>query len=101
MATNRSSFEKLQRARAKKAKADAKRRKRQGLEPEPGDTYLPSGDDTGEDPGHGGLAVGDDLPADVLLQMVSKLHEDFEAERIDFDTFEERKQELMARLTVE
>ena len=33
--------------------------------------------------------------------LVEELHADFEAKRIDFDTFEERKMELFARITVD
>ena len=36
-----------------------------------------------------------------FLRLVEELHADFEAKRIDFDTFEERKMELFARITVD
>ncbi len=91
MGASRTSFEKLQRDRAKKARADAKRVKRldrDGLPEEPGElTDLPP--------------EGEEIAPDVLLQMVAELHQAFENEDIDFDEFEERKTELFARLTVD
>lgn len=40
-------------------------------------------------------------PQDVVIGKLAALHEAFDAERIDFDTFEEQKQELMAQLRVD
>ncbi|MFM7067881.1 MAG: hypothetical protein ACKOYM_00325 [Actinomycetes bacterium] len=79
----------MQRDRAKKAKAAAKREKRLDKDPEliVGDVELPP--------------EGEEIAPDVLLAMVAQLHEQFEAEEIDFDEFEERKTELFARLTVD
>lgn len=104
MGANRTSFAKLQRDRAKKAKAEAKRARRQGKEM-PGSVAV---DDEQDD-----VVVDDDpttvdeidelaeiSPAD-LLSMVETLHQQFESKAIDFDEFEERKAALMARLTVD
>ena len=93
MGASRTSFAKLQRDRAKKAKAAAKRDRRitgeDGFEVEEESTDIEA------------LPEGEDLSADQLLQLVEELHADFEAKRIDFDTFEERKMELFARITVD
>lgn len=89
MGASRTSFEKLQRDRAKKAKAAAKRDKRldKDVEGEEVEVELPP--------------EGEEIAPDVLLAMVAQLHEQFEAEEIDFEEFEERKTELFARLTVD
>jgi hypothetical protein len=91
MAAQRTSFEKLQRDRAKKAKAAAKREKR--LEKGTGEeeeTELPPLDDT----------IGE-LSAAELLQRVEDLHRRFEDKKISFEDFEEQKAELMARISVD
>lgn len=92
MGASRTSFAKLQRDRAKKAKAAAKRERRLTGESEIVDEPVT---DVAE------LPEGEDLSADQLLRLVEELHADFEAKRIDFDTFEERKMELFARITVD
>ena len=90
MAASRTTFEKLQRDRAKQAKAAAKRAKR--LEkPEEAE------DDTPVDV----ASMGEDLSAAQLLDLVEKLHKQFDDEIISFEEFEDQKIELMARLTVE
>lgn len=94
MGASRTSFAKLQRDRAKKAKAAAKRERRLDK-----DAELPEGEDTSVEVVE--LPEGEDLSADQLLRLVEELHADFEAKRIDFDTFEERKMELFARITVD
>ncbi len=93
MGASRTSFAKLQRDRAKKAKAAAKRERRLTGETEV-DTEETSTDVES-------LPEGEELSADQLLRLVEELHADFEAKRIDFDTFEERKMELFARITVD
>ena len=91
MGASRTSFEKLQRDRAKKARAAAKRERRQdrdGVAGEPTElTDLPP--------------EGEEIAPDVLLQMVAELHQAFDDGDIDFEEFEERKTELFARLTVD
>jgi hypothetical protein len=91
MGAQRSSFAKLQRDRAKKAKAAAKREKRLERDdsPETEETAapLPSG--------------GGELSAAELLDLVERLHKQYESKAIDLDTFEEQKAELMARLPID
>ncbi len=90
MGASRTSFAKLQRDRAKKAKAQAKRERRLEKDVEGTDEdeafELPEGEE--------------ELTAEELLVLVEQLHADFEAKRIDFDEFEERKTELFARISV-
>jgi hypothetical protein len=96
MGASRTSFAKLQRDRAKKAKAAAKRERRLDKDGEP----IESEDAEGLE----GVEVvddGEEISADQLLKMVEELHADFEAKRIDFETFEERKTELFARISVD
>lgn len=92
MAAQRTSFEKLQRDRAKKARRAAKLEKRlqKGTE-EPSDelTELPP-------PGEGG-----ELTAAELLARVEEIHRLFEAKKISFEDFEEQKADLMARISVD
>jgi hypothetical protein len=92
MAAQRTSFEKLQRDRAKKAKAAAKREKRL----EKGSDEAPEGEELaplGE--------PGTELSAAELLKRVEDLHNLFEAKKISFEDFEEQKADLMARISVE
>ena len=44
---------------------------------------------------------GEELSAAQLLDLVEKLHKQFDDEVISFEEFEDQKTELMARLTVE
>jgi len=93
MGAQRTSFEKLQRDRAKKAKAASKRERRQdrsdGTSDEPTSPEILLADD------------GKDLTATELLALVEELHRQFKDEEIEFEEFEERKVELMARLPVD
>jgi hypothetical protein len=88
MATQRSSFAKRERDRAKKAKQAAKREARL-------------------DKGNADDEVEDDEPAqatepaEVVMEKLAKLHEAFDDNRIDFEDFEEQKAELMARMPIE
>lgn len=94
MGVQRTSFEKLQRERAKKAKAAAKRERRE--ERANGTTNGEGDEDVLAD-----AAPDDDLTplsAAELLRMVALVHERFEAKLIDFEEFEEKKTELLARL---
>ena len=92
MAANRSSFDKLQRDRDKKAKAAAKREKRldktTGLEE----------DDSAESPDEGAEPL---QSTDEVLRLVAAVHEQFDAGQISYEDFEERKTALLSRLTVE
>ncbi|MGH8991804.1 MAG: hypothetical protein ACRDZ7_09790 [Acidimicrobiia bacterium] len=88
----RTSFEKLQRERQKKAKAAAKRARRE----ERGTTATEPEFDVGaESDGEAPLS-----PAE-LLYMVQVVHERFEAGKIGLEEFEEKKTELLARLPVD
>ena len=91
MAAQRTSFEKLQRDRAKKAKAAAKREKRleKGTDAEEGAEELPPAE------------PGTELSAAELLRRVEELHNLFEAKKISFEDFEEQKADLMARIPVD
>jgi hypothetical protein len=95
MAVQRSSYAKLQRDRAKKAKAQAKRERK---------SERPVGVDEVDLEGDALIAklTGHDGPPtpDELLQLVGALHARFEANEIDFEEFEELKGALMRRLTV-
>jgi len=92
MAASRTTFEKLQRDRAKQAKAAQKREKRQLRAAE-----AAAGEETPVDV----TTYGEELSATELLQLVEKLHKQFEDEVISFEDFEEQKAELMARLPVD
>lgn len=87
MATQRTSFAKRERDRAKKAKQAAKREARLDKSP----------DDEG---------IDDDLevatePAEVVMEKLAKLHEAFENDQIEFEDFEEQKADLMARMQID
>jgi hypothetical protein len=91
VASQRTSFDKLQRDRAKKAKAAAKREKRlEGTEGE-GDREL---EETPASPGN-------DIPAEEVLKRLEELHARYDAEQIEFEEFEKARAELLARLTVD
>lgn len=92
MGAQRTSFEKLQRDRAKKAKQALKREKRQSGEPAVSDeeevaTTLP--DD------------GTELSADELLTQIALIHKQLDDKTISFEEFEELKADLMARLPID
>jgi hypothetical protein len=86
MATRRTSFGKLQRDRAKQANAAAKRERR--LE-------RATAEETDAIPTEG------ELSAAQLLQLIEEIHHQFDAKQIDFEEFEEKKAELMARLPID
>jgi hypothetical protein len=86
MATQRSSFSKLQRDRDKQAKAAAKRDRRQDRDP------AIDGEEVEAAP------VPTEAEQAEVLEQIARLHQEFDAKVIDFETFEERKALLMARL---
>lgn len=94
MGASRTSFEKLQRDRAKKAKAAAKREKRLDKTP-------PQEQTEGDEVEVSAFKEGDEIPPDQLLKMVADLHQQFEDEKITFEEFEDRKTELFALLSVD
>jgi hypothetical protein len=93
MGAHRSTFGKLERDRAKKAKAAIKRERRQSRATEEG---------TAEDESRAAVKVADDAlsPGD-LLRMVESLHREFEAKLISFEDYEERKADILSRLPVD
>jgi hypothetical protein len=93
MATQRTSFAKLQRDRDKQAKAAAKRDRRQQRATE---TEAP--DEVSAESLRGGEA---ELTAAELLSLVETVHRQYEAKEIDFETYEETKAALLARLSVD
>ena len=88
----RTSFDKLQRDRAKKAKQALKRDRRQGVE-EPRTSAM--------DEGPAFVDQGGELSADALLKLIEAIHNDLDAERITFEEFEEKKADLLARLPID
>ncbi|HEX5094595.1 MAG TPA: hypothetical protein VFX21_01215 [Acidimicrobiia bacterium] len=86
MATRRTSFDKLQRERAKRAKAADKRERRQ---------ERAAG---GEDDQDVVAPIEGELSAGELMQRLEALHARYEAKTLDFDSFEEQKLELLERL---
>lgn len=93
MAAQRTSFEKLQRDRAKKAKAAAKREKR--LDKSPDDEL--SDELTELAPAE----PGTEMSAAELLARVEEIHRLFDAKKLSFEDFEEQKADLMARISVD
>jgi len=93
--TQRSTFAKLQRERAKKAKAAAKREKRHDR-----------GEDTDGIDIEGGDVVVVEAPrqeyrTEDTIQQLDDLHKRFEAGTISYERFEETKLELLSRLSVD
>lgn len=97
MAAQRTSFEKLQRDRAKKAKQAAKREKRA----ERGTEADPSADGELIDVTEALSDDGKELSAADLLNLVEAIHRQFEAKEISLEEFEERKTELFGRLPID
>lgn len=92
MGGQRTSFSKLQRDRDKKAKAAAKRERRQ-------ERSANSASDEVTD-----TQVGDgvsELSADELLKAIESIHRRYEAKTITYEEFEEQKVELLSRLPVD
>ncbi len=91
MARQRATFGKLQRERDKQAKAQAKRDRRRQLDT---DTEGVPG------PPPGPVAASGESAAE-LLELIARLHRQFENEEIGFEEYEERKADLLRRLPVE
>ena len=94
MAAQRTSFDKLQRDRAKKAKQAAKRERK--LSGEKRQSAFDEDEASPTEVGEGG-----ELDAATLLKLIEDIHKDLEDERITFEEFEEKKLELMARLPID
>lgn len=86
MARQRTTFGKIMREREKQQRAQAKAEKRAERAAEAAEEEV----DEGPVPDQG----------DVLASL-AKLHEAFENDQIDFETFEERRAELMAKIKVD
>ena len=93
MGGQRTSFSKLQRDRDKKAKAAAKRERRQersanaGVDDAATDEVVDNG--------------GGELSADDLLKAIESIHRRYEAKAITYEEFEEQKVDLLSRLPVD
>jgi hypothetical protein len=85
MAKSRESFERRQRERAKKAKADAKRERRL------------SNDGSPASPAEASPSVDEN----AVIGKLAELHAAFDNEEISFDDFEARRSELLTHLQVE
>jgi len=93
MGTQRTTAGKLERDRAKKAKAAAKRDRRQERRAEAAAT---ADEVTATPPGEDG-----ELSAARLLEEVELIHRRFEAGAIGLEEFEDKKADLLARLPIE
>jgi len=89
MGAQRTTFSKLQRDRAKKAKAALKRERRQERAASAGSE--PALDVAGEG----------ELSAAELLQLVESIHRSYEAKQISYEEYEEKKADLLSRLPVD
>ncbi len=91
MATQRTSFNKLQRDRDKQEKAAAKRDRRQSRATATDEDQAP-----GDTP-----ATGNAPSAQELLDQGEKVHRQFDAGYIDFETYENTKTLLLSQLPVD
>ena len=92
MGGQRTSFSKLQRDRDKKAKAAAKRERRQER------SANAAGEDTTDTLVDDGVS---ELSADELLKAIENIHRRYEAKTMTYEEFEEQKVELLSRLPVD
>jgi hypothetical protein len=88
MSAQRTSFGKLERDRAKKARAAAKRERRQGRSSEP--SSAPAAVEPGTE----------DATSEVLARLAT-VHEQYEAGTISYEELEEQKAELLGRLEIQ
>jgi hypothetical protein len=89
MGAQRTTFEKLQRDRAKKAKAAAKRERR-----------LEKNDGEGTEAPEVAVPTEGELSAPQLLELIEQVHRQFENKEITLEELEERRTELLARLPI-
>ena len=92
MATQRTSFTKLQRDRAKKAKAAAKRERRLERSAE---ARTASEENSLEETHEGPISAAE------LLHEIEVTHQRYEAKLMSYEEFEEKKAELLARLPID
>ena len=95
MATQRTSFTKLQRDRAKKAKAAAKREKRLERSAEAKENAAADDSETSPESAEGPISAAE------LLQEIEVTHQRFEAKLMTYEEYEEKKAELLARLPID
>ncbi len=95
MGGQRTSFGKLQRDRAKKEKAAAKRERRHERVT---DEATSSGEALSADSGRGS---GAEVSADQLLGRIESIHQRFEAGTMSYDDFEQEKADLLSRLPID
>jgi len=91
MGAQRTTFDKLQRDRAKKAKQAAKRERRQERSSDSGTDNVPEINLDGEGP----------LTAAELMQQVEAITRSLEAGTITLEEFEDAKAELMERVSID
>lgn len=89
MAKSKESFDRRQRERAKKAKADAKRERRL------------TKDDSSTDDEPDAAPSGGSVDQAAVLGELEKLHAAYDNEDINYDDFETRRAELLAKLQVD
>jgi len=87
-----SSIGKRNREQAKKAKADAKRQRKEGQ------TGAPAEDEVDAE---SAPAATTPEATENVLEMLAALHQQFDDGAVSFEDFETRKAELLARLVVE
>lgn len=95
MATQRTSFTKLQRDRAKKAKAAAKREKRMERAAEARTASDEEVTDETSGDGEGPISAAE------LLHEIEVTHQRYEAKLMTYEEFEEKKAELLSRLPID
>jgi hypothetical protein len=95
MATQRTSFTKLQRDRAKKAKAAAKREKRLERSAEAKENAAADDSETSTESAEGPISAAE------LLHEIEVTHQRFEAKLMTYEEYEEKKAELLARLPID
>ena len=95
MATQRTSFTKLQRDRAKKAKAAAKREKRLERSAEAKESAAAEDSETSTESAEGPISAAE------LLQEIEVTHQRFEAKLMTYEEYEEKKAELLSRLPID
>jgi hypothetical protein len=93
MSAQRTSFGKLERDRNKKARAAAKRERRQGRGSEPDAASDDSRPTAGSESGGG--------DSTEVLELLAAIHERYDAGAISYEELEERKAELLARLEID
>jgi hypothetical protein len=90
MGRQKATFGKLQRERDKQAKAKAKRERR----------HASPDDETPSTEAHAGAQRAEESPA-VLLELIAHVQRQFDNAEISFEEYEQRKSDLLGRLTID